>query len=380
MDNFDQNEMMEAIESSFTKINRGDILKGTVLYVTDSEVMVNINYKSDGIIERDELSKEANVNPKDLYNVGDEITVYVIKLDDGDGNVALSARRVEDLKTWEYLEEKFNDKEIVEAEVKNVVKGGLTVYVDGLNAFMPASHVSTRFVKDLNKYKGLTLESKIIDFDLTKRRIIVSRKEVEKEEIGTARKELWGKIEVNDVIEGTVQRLTDFGAFVDIGGVDGLIHISDLSWNRVKHPSDVLKQGDLVETVVLDLDQEKNRISLGLKQTKEQPWDIFERDVEVGDIVKGKVVNLLDFGAFVRLESGVDGLLHVSQISKDHVEKPSDIFNIGDEVEVKVAEVNTENKRISLSTRNLDELDEELESESTESTVSLEEEPDNNIE
>lgn len=366
MDNFDQNEMMEAIESSFTKINRGDILTGTVLYVTNNEVMVNINYKSDGIIEKDELSKDPSVNPKDLYNVGDEIKVYVIKLDDGDGNVVLSAKRVEDMKVWEELEEKFNNKETVDAEVRNVVKGGLTVSVDGLNAFMPASHVSTRFVKDLNKYKGSTLESSIIDFDLSKRKIIVSRKDVEKEELEKARTELWEEIEVNDMIEGTVQRLTDFGAFVDIGGVDGLIHISDLSWNRVKHPSDVLKQGDKVETVVLDLDREKNRISLGLKQTKEQPWDIFEREVEEGDIVQGIVVNLLDFGAFVRLDSGVDGLLHVSQISNEHVEKPSDIFNIGDEVEVKVVEVNSENKRISLSTKDLSEENEVKETENEE--------------
>lgn len=361
MDNFDQNEMMEAIESSFTKINRGDILTGTVLYVTNNEVMVNINYKSDGIIERDELSKDSNVNPKDLYSVGDEIKVYVIKLDDGDGNVVLSTRRVEDLKIWEELEEKFNNKEIIESEVKNVVKGGLTVSVNGLNAFMPASHVSTRFVKDLNKYKGQTLESRIIDFDLSKKRIIVSRKEVEREEIETKREELWGNIEVNDIVEGVVQRLTDFGAFVDIGGVDGLIHISDLSWNRVKHPSDVLKQGDKVKTVILELDKEKNRISLGLKQTVEQPWDIFEREVSEGDIIKGKVVNLLDFGAFVRLESGVDGLLHVSQISEDHIEKPSDVFNIGDEVEVKVVEINSENKRISLSTKELNKEEETVE-------------------
>ena len=252
-------------------------------------------------------------------------------------------------------------------DVKNVVKGGLTVTVKGLNAFMPASHVSTRFVKDLNKYKGQELKSRIIDFDLTKRRIIVSRKVVEREEVDKIRTEFWENIEVNDIVEGVVQRLTDFGAFVDIGGIDGLIHISDLSWNRVKHPSDVLKQGDKVETIILDLDKEKNRISLGLKQTMDQPWDIFEEDVEVGDIVKGKVVNLLDFGAFVRLESGVDGLLHVSQISNDHVEKPSDVFNIGDEIEVKVVDVNIENKRISLSTKDLsddkDQSDEILEEE-----------------
>lgn len=358
MENLNKDEMMEAIESSFTRIHRGDIIKGTILYVTENELMVNINYKSDGIVARDEVSYDDDVKLKETYKVGDEIDVYVMKLDDGEGNVVLSAKRVDDLKNWDVLEEAFNNKEIIECKVINAVKGGLTVLVKGINGFIPASHVSTSFVSKLDEFKGKKLKVEIIDFDKTKRRVILSRKEVEKKELETKKAELWNTLKVDDVITGVVQRLTDFGAFVDLGGVDGLIHISDLSWFRVKHPSDVLKVGKKVEVKILALDKEKNRISLGLKQTIEEPWEVFKKNVSQGDIVEGKVVNLLDFGAFVRLNEGVDGLLHVSQISKEHVNKPSDVLKIGDTVTVKVIEINDEERRISLSAKDVNSTDE----------------------
>ncbi|WFA09723.1 bifunctional 4-hydroxy-3-methylbut-2-enyl diphosphate reductase/30S ribosomal protein S1 [Tissierella sp. Yu-01] len=360
MDNLNKDEMMEAIESSFKRIHRGEIVKGTVLYVTDNEVMVNINYKSDGIIHRDELSRDPDAKPKDLFNVGDEINVYVLRIDDGEGNVVLSSKRVEDVKNWDVLEEAYNKKSEIDCKVLNAVKGGLTVLVLGINGFMPASHVSVNFVTDLSKFKGQTFKVRIIDFDKEKRRVVVSRKEVEREELDKKVAQLWGNLEVDTIIEGTVQRLTDFGAFVDLGGVDGLIHISDLSWNRVKHPSEVLKPGQKVEVRVLSLDKEKNRISLGLKQTIAEPWEVFINNVKVDDIVEGRIVNLLDFGAFVRLKEGVDGLLHVSQISKEHVNKPSDVLKIGETVKVKVIEINEEEKRISLSSKELDSNDSEL--------------------
>lgn len=351
MENLDKNEMMEAIESSFTKIHRGEIVKGTVLYVTEDEIMVNINYKSDGIINRDEVSNDPDVKPKDAVKVGDEIDVYIMKHDDGEGNVVLSLKRVAALKNWDIVEEIFNNKSITEARVLNAVKGGLTVLVNGVDGFMPASHASLSFESDLSKFKGQTFKVRVIDFDKDKRRIIVSKKVVDKEELEKKQAEVWENLEVNKMIVGTVQRLTDFGAFVDLGGVDGLIHVSDLSWNRVKHPSEVLKEGDKVEVMVLSLDKAKNRISLGLKQTIQEPWTVFKNTVSIGDVVEGKVVNLLDFGAFVRLESGVDGLLHVSQISKEHVNKPSDVLKIGDTVEVAVIEVNEDERRISLSAK-----------------------------
>ena len=358
MDNLNNDEMMEAIESSFKRIHRGEVVKGTVLYVTENEVMVNINYKSDGIITRDELSTDPDATPKNTVSVGDEISVYVIKLDDGEGNVVLSLKRVEDLKNWDKLEEALENKTDLECKVLSAVKGGLTANVLGINGFIPASHVSTSFVKELEQFKGKVFNVRVIDLDKDKRRVILSRKEVEKEVLGKKRAEVWANLKVDDTVEGVVQRLTDFGAFVDLGGVDGLIHISDLSWNRVKHPSDILKAGDKVEVVVLSFDEAKNRISLGLKQTVEEPWELFKNTVKVGDIVDGKVVNLLDFGAFVRLNEGVDGLLHVSQISKDHVNKPADVLKVGDTVKVKVIEVNEDDRKISLSAK--DALEEEV--------------------
>ena len=357
MDNMNRDEMnnetMEAIENSFTRVRRGEIVDGEVLYVTDDEVMVNIGYRADGIISRDELSNDPNVKPSEVFNQGDKIQVYVMKMDDGDGNVVLSYKRVENMKVWDEMEEKFENGETVVAHVTNVVKGGLTCDVDGLNGFIPASHVSVRFQRDLSKYVDQDLECEIIDFDKGRRKFVLSRKNLEANEIEEKRKEVYSTLQEGEFVEGTVQRLTNFGAFVDVGGVDGLIHISELSWNRVKHPSDVVSPGEHVKVLVLKIDEEKNRIALGLKQTTEKPWDTFVNTVEVGDDVKGTVVNILDFGAFVRLESGVDGLLHVSQISRQHVEKPSDVLEIGQEIDVRVTDINFDDKKISLSMKAL---------------------------
>ena len=344
-----QNQMMEAMENTFTRVHSGDVIKGKVIFVTNNEVMVNINYKSDGIITRDELSNNPDANPKDFYSEGDDIEVYVIKHDDGEGNVVLSTKRVELIKNWDKLEEHFNNKDTLEAKVTSVVKGGLIAIVKGVNGFIPASHVSVKYVSDLETFKGQTLGVKIIDFDKIKKRLVLSRKVIEREEYKVKKDALWVSLEENKIIEGTVVRLTNFGAFVDLGGVDGLIHISDLSWHRVKHPSDVVKPGDKVEVQVLSFDKEKNRISLGLKQTIEEPWVVFTNTVNIGDVVEGKIVNLLDFGAFVRLESGVDGLLHVSQIAHEHVEKPTDVLKVGQTIEVKIMDINNDERKISLS-------------------------------
>ncbi|MBL7574956.1 4-hydroxy-3-methylbut-2-enyl diphosphate reductase [Peptoniphilus asaccharolyticus DSM 20463] len=358
MENFDNNEMMEAIENSFKRIKRGEVVEGEVLFVNDTEVMVNIGYRSDGIISREELSNNTDVKPSDLFKPGDMINVFIMKMDDGDGNVVLSYKRVESLKIWDEIEELFNNHQRVTVTVKSVVKGGLTADLNGLNAFIPASHASVRFQRDLSKYVGKEMTCEIIDFDKLKRKIVLSRKNVETEELEKNKQEVYSALKVGDVVEGTVQRLTNFGAFVDVGGVDGLIHISELSWNRVKHPSDVVEPGQKVEVEVLNLDEDKNRIALGLKQTTKKPWDVFTESVKVGDVVEGKVVNILEFGAFVRLESGVDGLLHVSQISKEHIEKPSDKLTIGEVVTAKITDIDEENKKISLSMKALIEDEE----------------------
>ncbi len=237
MDNINNgNEIMEAIENSMVRIHRGDILKGKVIYVTDNEVMVNINYKSDGIIVKEELSNDPDIMPKDLFNEGDEIEVYVVRIDDGEGNVMLSTKRVEAIKNWDTLAEMYEKQEEVECKVLKDIKGGLSVSVMGITGFMPASQISVEYIEDLSIYKGRVLESKIIDFDQDKRRIILSSRIVEEELLEKKRNEIWDSLEIGEIIKGRVARLTDFGAFVDLGGLDGLIHISDLSWFRINHP------------------------------------------------------------------------------------------------------------------------------------------------
>ena len=351
MDNYSKDEFMEQVEDSITKIYPKDIVKGRVLYVRENEVAVDIGYRSDGLIKQDEISSDENAKPQDLFEPDQEIEVYVIKMDDGEGNVVLSTRRVEGLKNWENLVEAYNANETVEAQVFREVKGGLLATVKGINAFIPGSQVTTHYVKDLSQYVGQTLETKIINVDDRKKRLVLSSRKIKEEELQQQVDEAWENIKVDETITGTVQRLTDFGAFVDLGGVDGLIHISDISWKRIKHPSDVLNVGDEVEVLVLRANRERNRISLGLKQLSKKPFDEFVENNEVGDVVTGTVVNLLDFGAFVRLKEGVEGLVHVSQISYEHVEKPSDELNIGDEIEVKILDINSDSKRIALSVK-----------------------------
>ncbi|MDL2310924.1 bifunctional 4-hydroxy-3-methylbut-2-enyl diphosphate reductase/30S ribosomal protein S1 [Peptostreptococcaceae bacterium OttesenSCG-928-C18] len=361
MDNYSKDEFMEQVEGSITKIYPKDVVKGSVIYVTDNEVMVNIGYSSDGIIKIDELSTDPDKKPRDLFEEGQEIDVYVIKLDDGEGNVVLSTRRVEGLKNWMKLVEIYENNETVQAEVLKEVKGGLLASVLGINAFIPGSQITTSFVKDLSPYIGQTLECKIISIDEKKRRLVLSKRVIEEAAEQEKIDKAWENIEVDKIITGTVERLTDFGAFVDIGGVDGLVHISDISWKRIKEPSDVLKVGDEIEVKVLRANKEKNRISLGLKQLTKKPFELFMENNQVGDIVTGEVVNLLDFGAFVRLAEGVEGLVHVSQISYEHVEKPSDDLNIGDEIKVKILEINPETKRIALSIKETLEKPKEVE-------------------
>lgn len=353
----DHEEMMAKIDDTFTRIRRGQIVQGTVLYVTESQIMVNINYRSDGIIDRDELPTDLT-DPRAKYKAGDEIDVYIVKVDDGEGNVVLSLRRIKDVQAWNELEEKFEAKETIEVFVKEETKGGLIVEYEGARAFMPASHSFDRFRRDLSGLVGKTVEVEIIDFDKSKRRAVVSRRELEKSRIQKEQDEFWNGIEVGQHRTGKVMRLTDFGAFVDLGGVDGLIHVSDLSWGRVRNPKDILSIGDEVEVEVLSFDREKNRVSLGLKQMTENPWEVFKRNNKVGDVVTGTVVSMPDFGAFVKLKEGIDGLIHISQICREHIEKPSDILNIGQEVEAKITDIK-ENQKISLSIRALTEPEEE---------------------
>lgn len=354
MDDLTNEELMNSIEDSMKKIYPRDVVTGTIIDVKDDEVFVDIQYRADGIVNLDEMTEEQRENTKDSFEVGQELEVYVIKLDDGEGNVALSTRRVEGMKNWKALREAYDNDESVEGDVTGSNKGGLTVKVRGINGFVPASQIAPYFVKNFKKFVGEHWDLKIISIDERKNRLVLSRKEIFEEKLN----QQWDELEEGQVITGKVARLTDFGAFIEIGSLDGLLHVSDIAWTRVEHPKDVLNIGDDIEVKILKLNKEKNRISLGRKQLLEKPFTEFAKNHAVGDVIKGKVVNLLDFGAFVEVQEGVEGLIHVSEISWDHVEKPSDELNIGDEVEVKILSIDPEEEKIGLSIKALKEAPE----------------------
>lgn len=350
MSEMENKSFEEMIDSSLVSLHTGDIVKGTVISVSDAgEVSVNLGYKSDGIIPRSEFSNDDSVNPAEVVKAGDEIEVFVVRVNDGDGNVQLSKKRVDADKNIVAIEEAFNNNEVVEGKVVEVVKGGLIALVNGVRAFVPSSQISNRYVDDLTQFVGQTLNFTILEFDRSKRRIVAGRKALVQKEIEEKRAKVFASIKPTDRIDGTVSRIVDFGAFVDLGGVDGLIHISEMSWGRVKKVSDVLKVGDNVKVTVLDVNPEKGKISLSLKDLNADPWKDAETKYAVGSVVTGKVVRMVSFGAFVELEEGVDGLVHISQIAYKHVEKPEDELTIGQEITAKVTELDVENKKISLS-------------------------------
>ena len=341
----------QMLEESLVTLHTGDVVKGTVIQVSNEEVSVNLGFKSDGIISRGEFSSDPAVIPSKTVQPGDEIEVFVVRVNDGDGNVVLSRKRIEAQKGMEELETAYNEKAVVTGTVTQVVKGGLIAVVNGVNVFIPSSQVSNRFIEDLSVFKGQDLEFNIIEMDRVKRRIIGGRKALVEQEIAAKRAALFETIQAGTKTTGTVSRLTDFGAFVDLGGVDGLIHISEMSWGRISNPREVLKEGQTVEVFVLDVDKEKGKISLSLKDADMNPWKLAVDKYAAGSIVEGKVVRMVPFGAFVELEPGVDGLVHISQIANKHVVKPEDELKVGEVIKVKVLEVNPEQKKISLSKR-----------------------------
>lgn len=344
----------QMLEESLVTLHTGDVVKGTVIQVVNEEVSVNLGFKSDGIIARGEFSSDPTVIPSKTVQPGDEIEVFVVRVNDGDGNVMLSRKRIEAQKGIEEIEAAYNEKAVVTGTVTSVVKGGLIAVVNGVNVFIPSSQVSNRFIEDLSVFNGQELEFNIIEVDRVKRRFIGGRKALVEQEIAAKRAALFETIQAGSRVNGTVSRLTDFGAFVDLGGVDGLIHISEMSWGRISNPKEVLKEGQEVEVFVLDVDKEKGKISLSLKDADKNPWKLAAEKYAVGSIVEGKVVRMVPFGAFVELEAGVDGLVHISQIANKHVVKPEDELKVGEIINVKVLEVNPEQKKISLSKRQAD--------------------------
>ena len=342
-------DMMGNIEQSMARISSGDVVRGTVISVNENEVLVNIGYMADGVIAKEEISNEKDVNPVDVVKPGDEIFVYILNVKDEEGNVALSKKRADSIKVWDDLQTILDENKAFEVTVNEIVKGGATAYIHGVRAFIPASQMSNAYVENLQDFKGKTLEVKIIELDKESKRVVLSRKVIEKEAAEVKATAVWNELKKGEKRKGVVSRLAKFGAFVDLGGVDGLVHVSDLSWKRVTDPSEVVSVGDEVEVYVLDFDKEKGRISLGLKEAKGNPWNNITSLFHTNDIVEGKVVRLMDFGAFVQLSSGIEGLVHLSEISEDRIAKVSDVLTVGDVVKVKIGEINEKDKRISLS-------------------------------
>lgn len=343
------NEIISDIESSMKKVRSGEVIKGKVISVTDSEAIINLGYMSDGILPRSEISEDSEISPKDVLKENDEIYVYVLNMNDGDGNILLSKKEADKIKVWDELEDSLENNSTFEVTVKEVVKGGVVTYVKGIRAFIPASQLSVSYVKDLNEFIGKTLNVKVIELDRSKERIVLSRREVENAELEVKKKGLWNEIKPGEKRSGVVSRLTKFGAFVDLDGIDGLIRLSELSWKRVKNPSEVVSIGDKVEVYVLDVDKENNRISLALKDVSEDPWNNVQDKYKVGSVVDGVVTKFLNFGAFVEIEPGLEGLVHLSEISEERILKPSDVLNIGNKVRVKILDIDSKAKRMSLS-------------------------------
>ena len=341
----------QMLEESFKTIRNGEVVEGTVIDVKPDEIVLNIGYKSDGIITRNEYTNESNADLTTMVSVGDTMEAKVLKVNDGEGQVLLTYKRLAAEKGSKRLEEAFENKEVLTAKVSQVLDGGLCVVVDETRVFIPASLVSDSYEKDLSKYADQEIEFIITEFNPRRRRIIGNRKQLLLAEKAEKQKELLAKINVGDKVDDVVKNVTDFGAFIDLGGVDGLLHISEMSWGRVENPKKVFTVGQTVRVFVKNINGSK--IALSMKFDDENPWNGATEKFAPGNIVKGKVARMTDFGAFIELAPGVDALLHVSQISKDHVEKPSDVLKIGQEVEAKVVEFNEDDKKISLSMKAL---------------------------
>jgi ribosomal protein S1 len=345
----------QMLEESLKTIRNGEVVDGTVIDVKTDEIILNIGYKADGIISRSEYTNEPNVDLTTLVAVGDTMTAKVLKVNDGEGQVLLTYKRLAAEKGNERLKEAFENKEVLKAQVAQILGGGLSVVVDEARVFIPASLVSDTYEKDLSKYQGQEIEFVISEFNPRRNRVIGDRRQLLVAERAEKQKELFAKLQAGDTVEGTVKNVTDFGAFIDLGGVDGLLHISEMSWGRVENPKKVFKVGETLKVLVKDINETK--IALSLKFPNSNPWANAAEKYAVGTEVTGKVARMTDFGAFVELAAGVDALLHVSQISRAHVEKPSDVLAVGQEITAKIVDLNEADKKISLSMKALEAVE-----------------------
>lgn len=341
----------QMLDESFKTIHTGEVVEGTVISVKPEEIALNIGYKADGIISKNEYTNDSSVDLSTIVKPGDKMEAKVLKVNDGEGQVLLTYKRLAQDRGNKRLEDAFNNKEVLKAKVTRVLDGGLSVMVEDAKVFIPASLVSDTFEKDLSKYLDQEIEFVITEFNPKRRRVIGDRKCLLKEKNDELRRQLFERISVGDTVEGVVKNITDFGAFIDLGGVDGLLHISEMSWGHVENPKKTFKVGDKLNVLIKDING--NKVALSLKFPDQNPWVNAAEKYAVGNIVTGKVARMTDFGAFIELEPGIDALLHVSQISHDHVDKPSDVLKTGEEISAKVVDFNEADKKISLSIKAL---------------------------
>src|ERR671935_49242 len=341
-------ELIPDYESTFPTINEGEVVHGKVVRVDKDEVLVDIGYKSEGVIPVSELSIRRSINPADEVALGDEIDALVLTKEDAEGRLILSKKRARFEMAWKALERAAESGQPVNGKVIEVVKGGLILDL-GVRGFLPASLVDIRRVQDLDEFLGQELRCKVIELNRSRNNVVLSRRAVLEEERKDQRQQILDKLQPGDVVEGQISNIVDFGAFVDLNGMDGLIHISELSWSHVNHPSEVLEIGQDVKVKVLDIDRDRQRISLGLKQTQTDPWQQVLENYSEGDVVQGRVTKVVTFGAFVEILPGVEGLVHISELAGHHVENPREVVSQGDVVAVKIIEVDADRRRLSLS-------------------------------
>lgn len=351
----------EMLEESFREDENSKVVRGTVVNITPTEVFVDVDgRKQTGVIAFDDLSSEPIDKPEDAVSIGDVLDLVIMKTDDSEGVLKLSKKLVDQFKGWEDIVAAKESEEVLEGNVISVVKGGVIVVAKGSRVFVPASLTGVPRGQELDVLKGTTVRFKVIDVNSAKRRAVGSIKVVANEEKKAQQEALWATLEEGQKRTGVVKSLTSYGAFVDIGGMDGMIHISELSWNRIKHPSEIVNVGDTVEVTIKALDEENKKISLGFKKIEDNPWEILKRDYPVGSTCKAKIVSLASFGAFANIIPGIDGLIHISQISWDRIKTPADVLSVGDEVEVKIIDIDFDKKRVSLSMKELIEKPEEV--------------------
>ena len=346
-------QLIPNYDATMVSFEEGDVVTGKVVRIDKDEVLVDIGYKSEGVIPQNELSIRRSIDPAEEVNLGEEVDALVLTKEDQDGRLILSKKRARFERAWRRIEGAAESGEPVEGTVIEVVKGGLIIDL-GVRGFLPASLVDIRRVQNLDEYLGQKIECKVIELNRSRNNVVLSRRAVLEEERKEARQQILDRLERGQVVEGTISNIVDFGAFVDLDGIDGLIHISELSWGHVNHPSEVLNIGDTVSVKVLDIDRERQRISLGLKQTQEDPWERVVRTYNVGDVLEGKVTKVVSFGAFVEIMEGVEGLVHISELAQHHVENPREVVEPGDEVKVKILEIDEERRRLSLSLKRVE--------------------------